>query len=453
MMLNDDDLRHTLTLLTAESKQYWVYTPDGYYKGSRNCERAVVIHEGDQVRLLGSNTKEKYHRPDKVVERVDLAPPSYRDIFKRVYGYKDTLETSSTLTLKTNFRKLPLVSKDGNLRLKIDCRGPGAKTLHISSNDIPLFGEKGIAIQDSTTVNVKLFPGENNIDCVCTSDEGTSRMQSFRISSGGTVNKGAIYYVGLAASRYADPSKNLKYPLKDARDMARTLRLLATFTGQAFHCDTLFNDRITLENMQSIRKKLRSVNANDLVVVHYTGHGMLNESSDLFLATPRTDFSNVSDGSIPYERVSGLLDSVQSMKRLILIDACNSGEIQNTMAATTLVGAKGVVSSVEESENYFNEFVTEYYANNIANTGSYILAATSKEDLAYESDVWSNGVFTYALMLGIKNRMTDANGDGGISVSELQEFVNQFVTRETRSAQKPSSKSENLTNDFFIRHF
>jgi hypothetical protein len=453
MMLNDHDLRHTITLLTSETNEYWVYTADGYYKGSRNCEKAVVIQEADRWHS-GSGTKQKYYRPDKVIEHANLAPPNYRKIFTRVYGGRDT--TASALILRTNIRELPLFSQDGSLRLKINCDGPGTKTLFISSNDIPLFGQKGIVISDSATVEVKLFPGENNINCSCTNENSASTTQGFRIFSAESLQKGGIYYVGLAASRYEAAGKNLKYPLKDARDMARTLRMLATFRAQSFHCDTLFNDGLNRENLSAIRKKLRGAKANDLIVVHYAGHGMLNDESDLFLSTPSTNFSNVSEGSIPYQDVAGLLDSVQSMKRLILIDACNSGENQNIIilaSSGARSGARGDYSRRRWAGDYFTEFITEYYSNNVANTGSYILAATSKENLAYESDVWGNGVFTYALMNGIKNRMTDVNKDGGISISELQEFVSQVVTRETQFKQKPSSKSENLINDFFIRQF
>lgn len=452
VLLFNDDLSLNVTLLTASARQYWVYTPTGYYKGGRNCEQAVVVRT-DSLTQYGSATKQNYFRPDKVIEHVNLAPANYRKIFSRVYG--NTTQPAPTLTLQTNMRELPRYAAEGNLKLKIKCTGTGKKLLRVSSNDIPLFGEIGLPLPDTATINLKLFPGENYLRCQCTGDQGSSPPQSFRVYSAEAPKRGSIYYVGLAASHYADSSKNLKYPLKDIRDMTRTLRMLAAFQSTAFYCDTLFNNNLTDNTLQAIKKKLRKAESNDLVVVHYAGHGLLNENSDLFLATTRTDFTHVERGSIPYPEIAALLDSVQSMKRLLLIDACNSGESQNTIKLTTTkanVLARGEPRQLLTG-NYFSEFVTEYYSQNVANTGSYILAATSKGNLAYESDVWGNGVFTYALMTGIKNRLTDTNQDGGISISELQAYVNQVVTRETNSEQKPSAKSENLINDFFIRQF
>ena len=105
MMLDERDLSHSITLMASTVKDYWVYTPDGYYKGSRNCSQAVVIREGDEM-LNGSETKEKYYRPDIVVERANLATPYYRRIFNRVYGAVKPA-AAQKLSLKTNIQSLP----------------------------------------------------------------------------------------------------------------------------------------------------------------------------------------------------------------------------------------------------------------------------------------------------------------------------------------------------------
>ena len=79
-----------------------------------------------------------------------------------------------------------------------------------------------------------------------------------------------------------------------------------------------------------------------------------------------------------------------------------------------------------------------------------MISAAAGNSYALESDEWKNGVFTYCLLDGLKNRKADLNDDGSITVNELKEFVSKEVERLTEGAQKPTSRSENLEFDFKI---
>ena len=61
---------------------------------------------------------------------------------------------------------------------------------------------------------------------------------------------------------------------------------------------------------------------------------------------------------------------------------------------------------------------------------------------------WHNGVFTYALLNGLKNRAADANKDSTVTVGELQTYVIDQVRKLTEGGQNPTVRRENLEYDF-----
>lgn len=72
------------------------------------------------------------------------------------------------------------------------------------------------------------------------------------------------------------------------------------------------------------------------------------------------------------------------------------------------------------------------------------------DEYALESADWNNGVFTYALLSGLKEMKADANKDGKIMLSEIRDYVFKSVSALTNGRQHPTSRIENLENDFRV---
>ena len=62
----------------------------------------------------------------------------------------------------------------------------------------------------------------------------------------------------------------------------------------------------------------------------------------------------------------------------------------------------------------------------------------------------SQGVFTYSVLVGLKEKSADANGDGTIRISELRDFVVEKVQKLTKGRQNPTFRRENLEQDFVL---
>ena len=85
-----------------------------------------------------------------------------------------------------------------------------------------------------------------------------------------------------------------------------------------------------------------------------------------------------------------------------------------------------------------------------SSTGAVVISSASGVEFAYESPQWNNGVFTYALLEGLKNKTADLNKDGLVRVSELKDYVSDRVQELTNGRQNPTSRRENLENDFVV---
>jgi hypothetical protein len=67
-----------------------------------------------------------------------------------------------------------------------------------------------------------------------------------------------------------------------------------------------------------------------------------------------------------------------------------------------------------------------------------------------EGSEWKNGIFTYSLLKGIKKMEADLNRDNQITVAELRKYLFAEVPKLTGGKQSPTSRSENISNNFII---
>jgi uncharacterized caspase-like protein len=92
----------------------------------------------------------------------------------------------------------------------------------------------------------------------------------------------------------------------------------------------------------------------------------------------------------------------------------------------------------------------ELFAGLDKGTGTTVISAAAGKGYALESAQWNNGVFTYSIINGLKNKAADKNGDGIITISELKDYSIKQVGLLTGGRQKPTSRKETLNNDWTI---
>jgi len=223
----------------------------------------------------------------------------------------------------------------------------------------------------------------------------------------------------------------------------------------------LLDSLATRRNISEIKQKLLQTNVDDLVIVSFSGHGLVDKNFDFYYATYDIDFNNPEYNGFAYSEIEKLLDSIPARKKLVLMDACHSGEIDKEEDILISyknpnikeIDSKGVAffeSSNSLTRTNSFELMQDLFANLSKGNGAVVISASGGREFAYEGQAWNNGVFTYCIRQALIDHSADANNDGKTTVSELKTYVYSEVTKLTNGRQKPTSRQENLEFDFKV---
>jgi hypothetical protein len=167
---------------------------------------------------------------------------------------------------------------------------------------------------------------------------------------------------------------------------------------------------------------------------------------------------------LKYEELESLLDSIPARQKLLLLDACNSGENdktellkkeieqnQNQMDTTQLLVARGVVVKIEEENTNNFKKMNELFVNVRNNTGSVIISAAGGQESALEAisvdgKTIENGAFTYSILECLKQ-----NEGKELKVNALKQYAEKRVEEITNGKQKPTSRQETMEIDWEVR--
>ena len=262
---------------------------------------------------------------------------------------------------------------------------------------------------------------------------------------------------------------NLKYSIKDGRDIASFFTSDINNVWKNVFVDTLFNENVKIKNIKAIKQKLLKSKVNDQVILFVSGHALLDDSLDFYFASHNMDFDKPAKYGIPYNLLENLLDNIPARKKIMLIDACHSGgldkdeviadnnsiqteESENVVSSYENKGGKNKTTKKRNKTGLQNSFelMQDLFTNLNKSSGSVVIAAAAGEGYALESAEWKNGAFTYSLLSGLKSQLADSNKNGEITVSEIKKYALKKVEKITNGKQKPTIRSDNLEFDFRV---
>lgn len=485
--------REVVQLIALGSTDYVAVTPDQYYRASRRRIDGVAFRVNDRVYPF-EQFDLRFNRPDIVLERLGGAPHETIQGFRAAYErrLKKLGFTESMLSGEFHLPEVTLVGANvpvttaaATLPLQIrasDDRYP-LDRIHVFVNDVPVFGTAGlpVASADARTheqqINVPLAPGRNKIQVSALNKQGAESLKQ-TVYTTSTANPGPsdVYVVAIGVSEYRDSAYNLRFAAKDALDLVNVYRA----RGQV-HVLDLTNEKATRSGIREAKNWLKQARTTDLVVVFAAGHGMTDARQDYYFGTYDIDPAHPERAGLPYEDFEGLLDGIAPLKKVLLIDTCFSGEIEKDqttilaqvptegegqvsmrafkalrgvqVVADESAPAEGTASSAMSSDAVSSDvlrFQQELFADLRRGTGAVVISSASGNEYALEGDQWSNGVFTYALLNGLKNARADTDQNGEITVSELQAYVIEAVRKLTAGGQNPTVRRENLDYDFAV---
>ncbi|MBI3136602.1 MAG: caspase family protein [Bacteroidetes bacterium] len=462
-----------LTTFGAFSDGQFIYiNPDGYYFSSKKALDYVgfrlnqKLYSFEQFDLI-------YNRPDLVAAYLPYYDEYYVSAYKKAYQKRlaklnlteADLTSKQEVPLITYQRSLDQLLTTGKISLAVQCSDAQNELdkLHIRVNGVPEFGRFGKSISGHEfhdSVEIELNPGTNYIQLYCTNKSGISSLQeSFSVEAHKKDMVTDLYLVSIGVSNYRESQYNLNYARKDAEDMVRYFnRPFGPFN--AVYTKLLVDTTITLSNIYKLNEFLSAPKPNDVVMVFVAGHGVLDLKFDYYLATHDMDFKNPAGKGIPYELFEELLDNTRSRKKVLFLDACHSGEIdkEEVIKSEVLESEQGDIRFRSAGINIANKEQTNsldlaksLFADMRLNNGTTVISSAGGTEFAIESENWRNGAFTYCLLYGLSSGSADLNKNKQITLSELQDYLLFQVNKITNGVQTPTSRVENLNNDFRVK--
>ncbi|OJJ16380.1 hypothetical protein BKI52_34390 [marine bacterium AO1-C] len=484
------------TLHALDNEDFIITTPELYYMTTKGGLKGVAFRVGDKV-FPFEQFDLQYNRPDLVLKKIGYASQRVIKAYRRAYKKRlqklgfDESRFNKDFHLPTirllSRKRLPVNTSKKQLQFKIKAEDTKytLDRLHIYVNDTPIDGINGMDLRRKRSkvferkMNLELSNGLNKIQVSVMNDKGVESLrETFEINYDGQKITPSLYVIALGVSQYKNAKMNLNYARKDAQDVVNALLQKKKEYTQVV-IDTLFDQNATISNVKKLKQRLQTTKVDDRVMVFIASHGLLDEELDYYLAMHDINFKKPSERGLPYEDLEGLLDGIPARNKVLMIDACHSGEIDKqdrqdfkTNTNTGTVSARGfgkttqakTKTNKEESDD-FNFDVADYkqvglgnsfdlmkkmFADLRRNSGTTVISAAGGMEYALEGNLWKNGVFTYCLLSGMKNKEADLNKDGKVMLSELQKYLKTQVPKVTNGKQQPTSRVENLSVDFRI---
>ncbi len=467
-----------LTLIPVDKNKLIKLTSDNFYMAPKNALTAIGFKYGMSF-FPPEQFDVRFNRPDKVMTEFGSAPPillkayemAFNKRLKKLNLTQDLLgndfhapeilvnDISSQLNTSDKTVKFKAIATDSKYKLS---------RINVYNNDIPVFGTKGIDVKDknssdfSDNIEVNLIPGKNKIQVSCLNEKGVeSFKKTFEIIQNKTDIKPNLYIVTIGVSKYNDNRFNLNYAAKDANDVALMFSQNKNNYGSVFS-KTLTDSTVTKENIIALKNFLKESKPNDVVIVFLAGHGLLDEQFNYYFGTFDLDFNNPSLRGIEYSEIENILDGIPAMKKILFMDTCHSGEADKDeleLTSETIVetgnvkfrnAGVGVRNKKALGMYNTNEIMKDVFADIRKGTGSTVVSSAGATEFAFEGKSWSNGLFTYCLLKGIKDKEADLNNDKMIVLSELQEYIRKNVTSLSGGMQVPNARLENISMDFRV---
>lgn len=172
--------------------------------------------------------------------------------------------------------------------------------------------------------------------------------------------------------------------------------------------------------------------ADDVLLLHFSCHGLKSESGELFFAARNTRPNRLGSTAVSADFVQRCMKASRSRCIVLFLDCCYGGAF-----------SQGVTVRASGEVNVLDSFHSEKLGGG---RGRAVITASNSMEYAFEGDHLADdhrqpSVFTTALVEGLATGEADRDEDGWVSLNELYDYVFDKV-REQNPHQTPSRDVE-----------
>lgn len=458
--------------LVGEGNNTIFKTADNYYKIDKEGYDLVSFRVGKKAYPF-DQFDAYFNRPDKVLSALKSEDSELISLYNNAHT-KRLSKLGVTEDRVPNFNELPSVSIDNRsgishtqegqtLRLSIGASSNTSqlKELVIYINNVPVEKIPLEKTDVQITKEIELIAGINQIE-VLVKDKNNheSLKESIEVECLRT-DLPKLFLVAIGTSTYKNKNFNLEYAAKDANDMVELYKQNKTNFSEIITIK-LTNEEVKKERFEELKEQLSVAGVNDQIVFFIAGHGVLNDDYDYFYGTSDIDFNNPEKRGLPYDKLEEILASVKPIKKLLIMDTCHSGEVDSDEVETVAINDEEEMGDIafrsaglayregDGSQASPGKMARLLFADIRKGSGTTVISSAGGVEFAMESAEWKNGLFTYCLLNGLKNKTADLNKDGAIMLSELQEYIIYKVGELSKGKQVPTSRAQNIRLDYAV---
>jgi hypothetical protein len=236
----------------------------------------------------------------------------------------------------------------------------------------------------------------------------------------------------VASYEYQEPGlRRLRAPAQDAEALARVLE--DPDIG-GFDVRTILNQPAHVVS-EAVEEFFADRVADDLLLLHFSCHGVKDEGGELYFAAPNTKLRRLGATAVAADFVNRRMNRSRSRRVVLLLDCCYAGAFERGMVARA-----GSGMDIEQQ---------------FGGRGRAVITASSAMEYAFEGDELADGqerrpsVFTSAVVEGLETGEADRDQDGYVGLDELYEYVYDTV-RERTPNQTPGKWTYGVQGDLYI---
>lgn len=427
-LLLSSSLDHTVRIWDVEKKtkvaklihlnqnDWAVTTPSGLFDASPGAMELMYFLLGDEIIEL-EQLKERYYEPGLLAKVMGLASGELRHVDQ----FKDlALYPKIEANIAQNQLNIKLVARNG---------GIGKLSLFVNDKEVAedVNPPRGLNLSLDLITYEKYYRSDtlNSISLRAYNKDGWLKSQAYRIDypyvrakgPGGTGDtrtlgdaKARLFALVVGTADYSGKKLDLKYADQDAAAIATAIKAVGKelfgegVQVQLFTTGNLAGNPAPANNQISSKTNIKNAfeilagqaRATDVLLLYFSGHGITYgeaEKAQFYYLTKDIASEDLSDPdvrtnfTISSNEMTDWIKKIPALKQVLIIDACNSGKIVESLAA---IGQKNLNPSQVRALDRMKD-----------RTGMFILTGSANNMVSYEASQYGQGLLTYSLLEGM----------------------------------------------------